>query len=268
MPRLQLTEIEDLAWCPTTVRDYATGYLRYIISLTDTYRVAAPLLVDALKRCGTSTILDLCSGAGGPWLRLQDQLRALGYPVQVTLTDRYPNSDAMEYIERLGRTDLHYSPIPTDARTASTGPTVLRTLCTSFHHFSPEDAQAILAAAVASGDGIAVLEVTERSLRALCAILPTPLFAWIGTPWIRPFRWSRLFLTYCIPLVPLLLLFDGIVSICRSYTSAELLELARAADPASDYEWSSGQRPVPFTPMNVTYLIGVPREKKDGRAGV
>ena len=33
-----------------------------------------------------------------------------------------------------------------------------------------------------------------------------------ATPFVRPFRWSRLLFTYVIPLIPLLVLFDGTVS--------------------------------------------------------
>src|SRR5450759_4223616 len=47
------------------------------------------------------------------------------------------------------------------------------------------------------------------------------MFAWalmpfVCTPWIRPFRWSRLLWTYLIPIIPLVFLFDGVVSCHRT----------------------------------------------------
>jgi hypothetical protein len=47
------------------------------------------------------------------------------------------------------------------------------------------------------------------------------MFAWVlflfaCTPWIRPFRWSRLLWTYVVPIIPAVLLFDGIVSCLRT----------------------------------------------------
>ena len=44
-------------------------------------------------------VLDLCSGAGGPWIWLRPILAERGLGVSVCLTDKYPNLDA------LGRAD-------------------------------------------------------------------------------------------------------------------------------------------------------------------
>ena len=52
-------------------------------------------------------------------------------------------------------------------------------------------------------------------------LLLTPLAVGLATPFIRPFRWSRLFWTYVIPLVPLTCWWDGVVSQLRAYTPAE-----------------------------------------------
>ena len=60
-------------------------------------------------------------------------------------------------------------------------------------------------------------------------MLLTPFAVWLMTPFMRPFRWSRLLLTYPLPLVPLTCLWDGIVSQLRAYTADELVELVRRA---------------------------------------
>ena len=46
------------------------------------------------------------------------------------------------------------------------------------------------------------------------------------TPLIRPLRWSRLLWTYLIPLVPVITLFEGLVSCLRTYSVQELHDLA------------------------------------------
>jgi hypothetical protein len=74
----------------------------------------------------------------------------------------------------------------------------------------------------------------------------------------RPFRWSRLFWTYLVPVVPLMVLFDGVVSCLRVYTPDEMLAMAR--DVASDsYEWDAGHEKPAGAPLPVPFLIGVPR---------
>ena len=78
-----------------------------------------------------------------------------------------------------------------------------RLICNGFHHLPPPLARAVLADAVRQRRGIAVLEVTERSVPALAVMATSPLMALAMTPFIRPFEWQRLALTYAVPAVPL-----------------------------------------------------------------
>jgi hypothetical protein len=60
------------------------------------------------------------------------------------------------------------------------------------------------------------------------------------TPFIKPFRLSRLFFTYIVPLVPVMTIWDGLVSILRMYTPKDMLEMANSIN-AVNYEWKAGQ---------------------------
>jgi hypothetical protein len=75
------------------------------------------------------------------------------------------------------------------------------------------------------------------------------------TPFMHPFRWSRLLWTYVIPVIPFLLWFDGIMSCLRSYSVPELEGLV-AGLPRNDYEWKIGEERCGLVPIAVTYLIG------------
>ena len=107
--------------------------------------------------------------------------------------------------------------------------------------------------------GIGVFEATQRRPLALLLTLPAPLAVLVVTPFIRPFRWSRLFWTYLIPLVPLVTLFDGLVSCLRTYSVQELRDLTARLD-TNDYHWDIGTVKCKMSPTPVTYLIGVPIE--------
>ncbi|HEY0017683.1 MAG TPA: hypothetical protein VGC13_15330 [Longimicrobium sp.] len=264
MRRLHLLEIEDQPWCPAVLRDAATDFLQFMIVKTDTYAPALPLLQGALERVGTRQVVDLCSGGGGPWPGLLPQLDSADAPVQVRLTDRYPNREAFERAnERTGgRLAFHAEPV--DATALPEGLTGFRTLFTAFHHFPPAAARAILADAVRGGQGIGVFEATQRSVPSIIATAFSPLIVLLVTPFIHPFRWSRLFWTYVIPLVPLLVLFDGLVSCLRTYSPRELREMADSLG-APGYTWeigeAKGRAPVP-----VTYLLGTPPRQGDPSA--
>ncbi len=246
MRKYHLVELMDLPGWPAVFRDGATDYLETAVRLTNPYAVILPKLASALKQCQASQVLDLCSGAGGPWATLRMQLDEPR--PEVLLTDFYPNPTGAK---------LPYYPEPVDA--AAVPPTLVgfRTLFASFHHFRPEQARAILADAVEKQQGIAVFEATARTFPAVLGMLFVPLAVWLITPQIRPVRFGQLFWTYLIPILPLAALFDGIVSCLRTYTPDELRELVVGLD---GYTWEIGSEPVPRSPIPITYLIGIPKK--------
>jgi len=260
MARLHLFEIEDQAWCPAPVRDAATDYLRFAINTADSYAPALPHLVAALTRSGAKRILDLCSGGSGPWLKLLPPLTAEVPGAAVTLTDRYPNVEAFERAREESGGTLRFEQEPVDATAVPQRLTGFRTVFTAFHHFRPEQARAILADAVHSGQGIAVFEATERSPVNIIMMFLTPLILLFVTPLIRPFTFSRILFTYIIPLVPLVVLWDGVVSCLRTYSPDELRALVAEVPGSEHYDWQIGQERGAKGPIPVTYLTGVPRQ--------
>ena len=55
-------------------------------------------------------------------------------------------------------------------------------------------------------------------------------------PFIRPFRITNILFTYLIPIIPIFVLWDGIVSLLRTYTADVLRKMTQEID-ANDYEW-------------------------------
>ena len=180
--------------------------------------------------------------------------------VSVCLTDKYPNLEGFERASRLTNQVISYHLQPVDPTQVPGGLLGFRTLFTAFHHFSPEQACAILADAVREREGIAVFEATQRRPLALLLTLLAPLVVLAMTPVIRPFRWSRLLWTYLVPLVPLVTVFDGLVSCLRTYNVQDLHDLTTRLG-TNDYHWDIGTVKNKTTPIPITYLIGVPLEK-------
>ncbi len=259
MKRLHLFEIHDQEWCPRAIRDAETDYLQFVIAKMKSYAPMLPVLAAALQRSGTRQVLDLCSGAGGPWLWLHAALAGRGVHVSVCLTDKYPNVGAVGRSSHLADQTIRYHAQPVDATRVPEDLAGFRTMFSAFHHFRPEQARAILADAVRKRQGIAVFEGTHHSSLAMLLMLLVPLMVLLMTPFIRPFRWSRLFWTYLIPVVPLTSLFDGVVSCLRTYRVQELRELTEAA-AAKDYQWEIGELKS-MGPVPITYLIGVPVDR-------
>src|SRR5262245_43657290 len=138
VPRLHLLEIHDQAWCPASLRDALTDNLQLYIHLGNLYGRAVPLLQQALAQSGARRIVDLCSGAGGPWRRLAAALDATG--VDVLLTDKFPNLAALERARAAGGGRLRYSTASVDVMRVPEELDGFRTLFTAFHHFRPTEA--------------------------------------------------------------------------------------------------------------------------------
>jgi hypothetical protein len=253
--RFHLLELEDQSWFPAIIRDLATDYLHFAQTATSLYKAMTPLIKEALEATGTTHIVDLCSGGSGPLPAVIDDLRASGIRATATLTDLFPNLPAFEQAASASNGAIGYMRTPVDARNVPRELTGLRTLFNGYHHFRPVDAKAILADAAVAGQPIAIFEASRRSLRTLVLVLVLPVFVWLTTPFIRPFRWTRLVFTYPVPLVPLTCLWDGVVSQLRAYTVEELKELGRTA---GTMEWRAGHRPFPRGPGQLTFLIGWP----------
>ena len=256
IPRLQLFEVEDQAWCPKIVRDFETDYLHFIETKIAMHRPIAALLSEAIRRTKAERVVDLCSGGGGPIPALQEALAKEGVSLNFTLTDRFPNVEAFQHLMEQSRGGITFVAGPVDARAVPGEMRGFRTLFNAFHHFDRADAVAVLTDAAEAGQPVGIFEITERNLRSmLVAPLLIPLLVMLATPFIRPFHWSRLFWTYVVPLVPLVCLWDGVASQFRAYTVEELEDLTKDV-AVEGYSWRAGQVPMPWLPVHVTYLMG------------
>ena len=257
IPRIHLFELEDQSWFPNLIRDYATDFLQFIEAAMSVYRPVVPILAEALRSSGTNNVVDLCAGGGGPVLALRRELANAGVAATFLLTDKYPNVAAFEALEQESPSIKGYRQ-SVDAMNVPPELAGFRTVFNAFHHFQPDDAREVLRSAVKARQPIGVFEIPERALHVIIATPLTVPFIVLGvTPFIRPFRWTRILFTYLIPLVPLTCLWDGFVSQLRAYTPDELRELAASLGDVG-YSWDSGKVWYRRSGVHLTYLVGLP----------
>src|SRR5580692_9903451 len=152
MNRIQFIELHEQPWLPSHLRDDITDALQFGLNVFKVYAPVAPLLRNAFHSTQSRSIVDLCSGGGGPWLELYRWLRADAQAtIQIVLTDKYPNIKAYQGAGAASGNNIGYCPNPVDAMNVPPQLRGFRTMFTSLHHFPPEQARAVLQNAVDAG---------------------------------------------------------------------------------------------------------------------
>jgi hypothetical protein len=255
--RFQLIEIEDLAAYPSFLRECQTDYLRWMMETFDVFVPAMPLLAEAMQQSGHYHLYDLCSGGGGSMRMVRNYMKKQGRSFRATLSDLYPNLRTFSLLKDETQGEIDYRAEPLNALDPPTEWKGFFTLFNAFHHFRPADARQILQNAADRNCPIALFEPIDKSIwQIIVNLLALTVLMALVTPFIRPFRWDRLFFTYLLPLIPFCTLWDGIVSVLRLYTPRDLQKMTSSI--IGDYEWKTGKLSHRFG--KVIYLIGIPKK--------
>jgi len=259
MARAHLFEFEDLSWCPRILREGTTLYLEAVERMFGVHRLFAPKLLRALEATGARQIVDMGSGGGGPVRHVVAEVeRTLREPVDVTLTDIFPNERAAKAIDAIGKPNLRYLRKSVNASDPPPGLPGVRSMFACFHHLKPNLARAVLERAYRGRDPICIFEITDPTPQGIASCVMMPLYVLLLTPFVRPLTFGQLFFTYVIPVLPLLISWDGLVSTLRTYTPQDLEEMTRDLRDDS-YSWEIGTIAHPVLPVSFPYIVGVPR---------
>lgn len=257
MKRIQAFEFEDLSWFPKNLRNYGTDFLQFGANAFDIYKPVLPLLKQAIGLTGNHTVIDIASGGGGGWIALAKHL-VKEYPdVRIFLSDYFPNLEAFKRTKSVFPANIDYIEKPVDAMDVPADLKGFRTQFLSFHHFKPHQAKDILQNAIDRNQPVGIFEAQQRNVKSLIPMLLSPVSVLLMTPFIQPFRWDRILFTYLIPLIPLLVLWDGIVSVLRTYTIPEAREMVSGLREKDKFNWQIGI--AKGKPNNIFYLIGLPK---------
>lgn len=256
MKRPHLFEFEDFRWFPSFLRNYMTDFLQYISNRFDIYKAVTPMLEEVLERTQSTTIIDLASGGGGGLIKLSERLHEKRPDLKIVLTDFYPNITAFERTKKQAP-GFEYRSESIDAMRVPSELKGVRTQFLSLHHFHPDQAVQIIQNAVDANSAIVFFESQERNLPSVLAMLFSPINVLWMTPFIRPFSVGRIIFTYLIPLVPLFIMIDGVLSALRTYTVPEMEELVQRVKGNEAYEWKIGKQK--SGPAYIPFLIGIPK---------
>ncbi|HYX39642.1 MAG TPA: hypothetical protein VE954_41620 [Oligoflexus sp.] len=259
MKRMQLFEVEDFSWFPDFLRQCMTAYLNALHRIFHTPELLAPLLLRLLHKHKTRQIMDLCSGSGGAMPTVARLLRESYHePVQLTLSDLYPNKTVAQAVNASDQTWLRYEMKPVDAGQVTQDQPAVRTMICSFHHMPPPVAKKILTDAFQKRQPLCIFEVSDNSSPKALWWTAFPvgiILVLLVTLWVRPMTFRQLFFTYVIPILPLCIAWDGAASNARTYSESDLRDMLKDLT-APDYTWEIGTVRHRNNPGPMLYLLG------------
>jgi hypothetical protein len=257
--RIHWFEFHDLAWFPATFRDALTEWLHVLWDRIDACSTIAPILEQMLHESRATRIVDLCSGASGPLLGIEQEFRACGWDFKAVVTDKFPNVTGMRELRSRSGGAFDACLTSVDATAVPRELTGLRTLFNSFHHFQPLEAEQILKDAYDARQPIGIFEIPNRTIGGVSlSFIATFLGVLLLTPTMRPKRLTWWIFTYLLPIIPFTVAWDGWVSHLRAYTADELLKMT--CKFSESYCWETRGLKIRNGQFTVTCLLGVPRD--------
>ncbi len=260
MKRIHLFEVEDHSWLPNWIRQCMTRLIVIVHKILGSTEELAGILARLIQQTGSTHIIDLCSGSGGPMPEVYNLLKTqYGFTtLQLTLTDLYPNLEMARRINHQNTLEIHYVTTPVNATNIDVSQTGIRTMVCSMHHMRPNIARHILADALQKQQPICVFEISDNSFPTWLwwiALLPNFVMALFITPFVKPLTWQQLVFTYLVPVIPVCFAWDGAVSNARTYTLQDMDQLLEGlSDPG--YRWETGKINGRSKKL---YLLGIPQ---------
>lgn len=228
-----LFEFEDKQWFPAYLRTYMTDYLRFLFRALKLYNPVIPSLIKVVKLSKKKTIIDLCSGSGGPLPYLKNQLeKVMNTSVEVILTDKYPPDNIKE-----DNANYRYHKESVDALNIPKTLQGIFSMFSGLHHFNKVEVKKILSCIANRRMPAAIYDGGNKSLLIIIGVLLFhPILIWTLTPFIKPFSVKRLIFTYIIPLVVFFTVWDGVVSYLKLHSKQTLMMITDEIKTPS-YNW-------------------------------
>jgi len=266
MKRVHVIEFEDFNWFPSWLRTCMTNNIVIIARFMGVTTGLGNLVSRILNEEGIDRIVDLGSGGGGVMPDVLARVREMPRKenVQLTMTDFYPNADAVKKFNQPDTPHIEYLSTSVDATSLASTPEGLKTMSNCFHHMRPETARAILKSAHDNRQPLLIYEMGPNNVPFFAWVLSLPIAlpmiavtALVLSAFVRPVTFRQIFFTYFIPLIPIFYAWDGHASVPRIYTFDDMDDLLKGLD-SPDYRWEKGLAQNHKGKDFGNYLLGLP----------
>ncbi|KAI9758064.1 MAG: hypothetical protein M4579_003195 [Chaenotheca gracillima] len=286
--RIHFLELNDQTWVPPYIRQKVQDCLTLawtlklpLIQSSSPAQLVSSTLLRILGRNVTDYVfVDFCAGAGGPTPTIERLLNRQLPPtakrapqaksskepeaVRFLLTDLHPHIEAWEEAakksDNMGfvRESVDAANAPRDLLASAQGDKkVFRLFNLAFHHFDDPLAAKILNNTLETADGFGIFELQDRTPSSLTTIFFMGLLFTLITPiffWRSP---GHLLFTYIIPIIPVILIFDGYISSLRTRSPEEVMGLLNNKISTANWDIRSGSEMHTWPLGHMIWIVGV-----------
>ncbi|MCJ1457096.1 hypothetical protein MMC28_007462 [Mycoblastus sanguinarius] len=148
-------------------------------------------------------------------------------------------------------------PIPNPDPRKNKNKKIFRLFSLAFHHFDTPLAAKIMRNTLETHDGFAIFELQGRDVGNLFTVLMLGPLLWAGSWYWFWGQWGHLFWTYVLPVVPAVVVFDGLVSCLRTRRAGEVMELVEKVGGGRGWRFESGRSMHTWPGGTMSWFIGV-----------
>ncbi|KAG8531452.1 uncharacterized protein KY384_003081 [Bacidia gigantensis] len=202
--------------------------------------------------------------------------------VDFIMTDLHPYIQAWRTASEASESSrLAYVPVSVDASRASkevlqlaeprrssrrgqdaSAQNVFRLFSLAFHHFDDALATKILRNTINTSDGFAIFELQGRDAGNILTVLLLWPMLLLGSWWWFWGQWDQLFWTYVIPVVPFVIVYDGLISCLRTRREEEIFALLKKASEHVDgglegWNFEAGEETHTWPIGTMSYFVGI-----------
>ncbi len=243
-------ECNDSPHCPQFIRESILEVLGQSIRDAGVYEKLAPRFIEFCAEAQVKDVLELGAGSGESTAVFLDAIRQTNQsPPHVYISDLFP------MVEVMARTCKRFpgvlTPITEPVDIGDLGDVVshdMHMVLSAFHHLDTGVARVFLQKVQEQKSAVFIAEPFTNSLRAF---VPLFLHGFTGLARNGVFssrmRLVKFFFTFLIPLIPMCLLWDGLISMIRMYSEEEFMAVvASLPDSGQSYLWQYEEVEVPL----------------------
>ncbi len=211
MKRKQVTQIINLGMFPKLFKKLIAEFLSWFVLKVNASKPFLPVIEEILDKTQTKKVLNIEFNIGA----------------------------GVETVKPFLKDDITIESISvTKFNTTEKG---VYLFVNAFHQLQIFEAKKILHQIADSENPVVVVEGNNDNLWQIIGMTVfVPLTVLATAPFVKPFRISRIIFTYLIPILPIVIIIDGCISLLKLYNPSDLLELTASLN-TKNYEWKAGK---------------------------